>query len=130
MGDEMFQQATPASAVPEIPAGKGKAPSKSSPATKPAATAANAAATGKTGKLQDAAQLAMSAPATVTLTGLDTPAHSAMLLAFRKACDDIHSQINARARILKGEFQAALLEEEANAARWQDCLKWMSTPLC
>ncbi len=130
--NEIFQQATPPATAPEIPAVKTKANSKTAPEGKFAAvatpTAGSSTATAKPGKAQAPAQTSSPESAFVTLSGFDSSAHAAVVFAFEKACDESHGQINAAASMLKVKFEEVSLEEQANAARWQDCLKWMNVP--
>ena len=123
--DLLFQQPIQEAAVLEAPAAKSKANIKSTPGAAQAIPALSA----KPGKPLAPEQSASLDPPIVTLTGFDTAAHAAVVLAFQQACTEIHQQINAKAGALKSAFRKILLEEEANATRWQDCVKWMATPV-
>ena len=131
--DEYFTKLQQTTAASEPSATKGKASAAASTAAdakgSTAAAAKPPATVPKPGK-QSANELpAQTSPGMLGLAGYDTVAHAAVGPAFGQAGEAVHGQINSCVCSIRQSFLATAAEEDANAARWQECLRWLQVPL-
>lgn len=130
--DEYFTKLPQTTALPDPNAAKVKGSAKAlTPGEGKGSTAAGSkppATVPKPGK-QSANELPIQiSPGMLSLSGYKTKAHAAVGPAFTKACEAVHGQANAFVCNMKQSFTAAAAEEDANAARWKECMHWLQVP--
>lgn len=129
--DEYFTKLPQTTALPEPSAAKVKGSAKAlTPGEGKGSTAAGGkppAAVPKPGK-QPAVELVQASPGMLSLSGYETMTHATVGPAFTKACEAVHGQVNACVSTMKQSFTAAAAEEDANAARWKECMQWLQVP--
>lgn len=129
--DEYFTKLPQATALPEPSAakvkGSAKAPTPGEGKGSTAACSKPPATAPKPGK-QPANELVPTSPGMLGLNGYETMTHAAVGPAFTKACEAVHGQVDACVCNMKQSFSAAAAEEDANAARWKECMHWLQVP--